>query len=319
MTADQMLLESQNSNRTIIRHIWWTSLILVSLTLGGCRKTKTTTTDREPLRDRPSGQLLKLYAQKEFQFEWLAMKLDADLVSNGESRGFKANVRMRRDSVIWISVTPALGIEVFRVLVTPDSLKYISRIPDDKYYFLGSFQAVNSLMGIEVDFVMLQDLLVGNAIGLDPDEGRFRSEVDGDDYLLTSKYRRKVRRVVGVDDRKLSQEDTIVVNPEDPRYRRAMRRSDDDDLIISRYWLDGQTYRLVKSVFNDLLRQRAMELEYRDFQEESGQLHPSRVRLTVREPGKQQTLSFRITKIASGKTHDFPFDIPTDFERKLSP
>lgn len=298
----------------------WIAAFAVMSVFAGCKKTKSVAGDREPLRERGSAYLLRHYSSNEFQFEWLAMKLDADLITGGDSRGFKANIRMRRDSVIWISVSPALGIEVFRVMVTPDSLKYISRIPDDKYYYLGGFQSISNLMGVDPDFSMLQDILLGNAIGLDPDEGRFRSEVDGDWYLLTSKYRRNVRRVVGVDDRKLSREDTILVNPDDPKYRRAVRRADEDDLIISRYWLEGESYRLVKSIFNDLIRQRSMELEYKDFQkDESGQFYPSRNRLTVRDPAGQQVLSFRITKMATGKTYDFPFEIPSDFERKLSP
>ncbi|MFN8699346.1 MAG: DUF4292 domain-containing protein [Flavobacteriales bacterium] len=294
--------------------------LVVIASFSSCRKSKDLISAKEPLRDRPSGHILRQYEQNEFKFDWLGMKIDAETQNQDESVNFKATVRMRRDSAIWISLSPALGIEVFRVLITQDSVKYISRIPENKYYYLGGFQSMNELLGVEMDFPMLQDLLIGNAIGLDREEGRFRSEIDQDNYLLISRYKRKVRRVVGVDDRKITPQDSISVNPDDPRFRRAVKRADDDDLIISRYWLNGETFRLVRSLFDDILRQRSVEVNYSDFQAaDNGQFYPGECRLKITSPGMQQDVSFRITKIVTGKTYDFPFEIPDDFERKLSP
>jgi hypothetical protein len=225
---------------------------------------------------------------------------------------------MRRDSAIWVSITPALGIEMIRLMVTPDSLKYLSKIPDNKFYYTGAFEDINRLIGIGIDFDMLQDLLIGNALGLDKDEGKFRSEIDMDRYLLISKYKRKVRRVVGVDDRKL-ENDTIVVNPNDPRYKRTVRRMDEDEgLIVSRYWLEPEHFRLMKSVFNDLIRQRNMEVTYDEFKEDNGQFYPAKCRLQLNSLANNQELNFEITKISSGKAYDFPFEIPDDYEKRDS-
>jgi len=293
--------------------------MIALVVLSGCKKAKPLSETKDPLRHKPAGFLLRQNEKNQFNFEWLAMKVDAEMSAKGESRGFKANIRMRRDSVIWISISPALGIEVFRVLITPDSVKYISRIPDDKYYYAGGFTAVTDLAGVDMDFNMIQDLLIGNAVGIDNDETKFRSEIDEFNYLLISKYRRKVRRAVGVDDRKLNPQDSLTVNPNDPRYQRAVKKSDEEDLIISRYWLDGERYRLVKSIFNDLINQRAVEIEYADFVEETGQFYPSNCRLKVRDPLREQEINFKITKLVIGKTSDFPFEIPSDFERKLTP
>jgi hypothetical protein len=270
------------------------------------------------VKNRTAGFVLKRYNESRFDYDWLGMKVDADFGTEEESSGFKATIRMRKDSLIWVSITPALGIEMIRVMITPDSLKYLSKIPDNKFYYLGTFDDVNKLVGISFDFEMLQQLLVGNAIGLEKDEKRFRSEVDGDDYLLISKYRRKVRRVVGVDDRKL-EGDTILVNPDDPRYQRTMRKSEDaDDLIVSRYWFEAAQYRLIKSVFNDLLRQRMLEVSYNDFQPDGEQFYPAKCRLIISSTQQRQVLNYEITKLSSGKAYDFPFEIPDDYPRRDS-
>ena len=41
---------------------------------------------------------------------------------------FNAFIRMRKDSVLWVSVNALLGIEAFRVLITPDSVKVINKL-----------------------------------------------------------------------------------------------------------------------------------------------------------------------------------------------
>lgn len=270
------------------------------------------------VKNRTAGYVLKRYNEARFDYGWLGMKVDADFGTESESSGFKATIRMRKDSLIWVSITPALGIEMIRVVVSPDSLKYLSKIPDNKFYYVGAFEDVNRLVGTSFDFEMLQQLLVGNAIGLEKDERRFRSEVDNNDYLLISKYRRKVRRVVGVDDRKL-ESDTIIVNPEDPRFKRTVRKNEDaDDLIISRYWFEAVQFRLVKSVFNDLIRQRTLEISYDNFQQNEEQFYPSKCRLTISSPQAKQVLNYEITKLSSGKAYEFPFEIPADYPRRDS-
>jgi hypothetical protein len=293
------------------------SIVVFSSLLSSCKSTREQAKEKA-VRNRTAGFVLKRYNESRFDYDWLGMKVDADFGTESESSGFKATIRMRKDSLIWVSITPALGIEMIRVMITPDSLKYLSKIPDNKFYYIGTFEDVNRLIGTAFDFEMLQQLLVGNAIGLEKDERRFRSEVDDDDYLLISKYRRKVRRVVGIDDRKL-ENDTIRVNPEDPRFQKTMKRSEDaDDLIVSRYWFEAAHFRLVNSVFNDLLRQRTLEISYSDFRPNEQQFYPSRCRLTITNPMSKQMLNYEITKISSGKAYDFPFEIPDDYIRRDS-
>lgn len=297
-------------------------VLFIIVFASSCRKTKEATATREPLKERGAGFLLKRYERNEFDFQWLGMKIDAEFLRLGDTQGFKANVRMKKDSVIWISISPALGIEVFRVKITPDSLQYVSKIPDNKYYYSGPYEALNAIVHTDLDFEMLQEIFVGNAIGLEKDEGKFRTEVDDEKYLLVSKYKRRIRRVVGVDDRKLDPNDTIVVNPNDRRYQRAVRKNE-DDLIVSRYWLEPDNFRLVRSIFDDLLRQRTIKIEYRDFksdgQEENAQVYPSRCVMNIRDTQGETRVEYEITKLVLNKPYETALDIPEDFERRLNP
>ncbi|MBL7941603.1 MAG: DUF4292 domain-containing protein, partial [Flavobacteriales bacterium] len=213
----------------------------------------------------------------------------------------------------------ALGIEVLRVMITPDSVKYVSKIPDNKYYYEGDFEVVNEMVKTNIDFDMLQDILVGNAIGLEKDEGKFRSEIDGSRYLLTSRYKRKVKKVVGVDDKDMETVDTIAYNPNDRRYQRAVEKADDGELVISRYWLNGETYRLEKSVFDDLLHKRTIEIEYSDFEEVDGQFYPSKCLVRIHDWNQVNELRFTIDRISAGKAYELEYEVPEGFERRSNP
>ncbi|MCK5346290.1 MAG: DUF4292 domain-containing protein, partial [Candidatus Heimdallarchaeota archaeon] len=49
-------------------------------------------------------------------------KIDVDLVINGIANHVKGNLAIYRDSLMVLSVIPALGYEAIRIMCTPDSI-----------------------------------------------------------------------------------------------------------------------------------------------------------------------------------------------------
>ncbi|MBS1599335.1 MAG: DUF4292 domain-containing protein [Bacteroidetes bacterium] len=85
--------------------------------------------------------------------------------ADGKDYEFNAFLRMEKDHVIWISINALLGIEAFRAIITPDSVKVINKLEKTV-----SFRSVNYLKEIAnfpFNFQTLQDLIVGNAIYID--------------------------------------------------------------------------------------------------------------------------------------------------------
>src|SRR5690606_29317761 len=81
---------------------------------------------------------------------------------NKQSIAFSAKVRISRDSIIWISVSPALGIEALRVMATPDSVFMMNKI--DRTYYAGDYQYLKELLKADVDFQMFQGILTGQSL-----------------------------------------------------------------------------------------------------------------------------------------------------------
>ena len=85
--------------------------------------------------------------------------------SDGKDYEFNAFIHMKKDSLIWVSINAALGIEAFRLLITPDSVKILDKLK--KVARLRSVSFLQEEIHLPVDFKTVQDLLVGNPIYLD--------------------------------------------------------------------------------------------------------------------------------------------------------
>lgn len=76
-----------------------------------------------------------------------------------------AYIRVRKDSIIWISLTGALGIEGYRLLINKDSVKMMNKLQKNIQYKTISY--LQELTEVPFDFYSLQDLIVGNPIFVD--------------------------------------------------------------------------------------------------------------------------------------------------------
>ena len=71
---------------------------------------------------------------------------------------------IKKDSIIWISVSGPIVDEVIRAVITKDSLKMYNRL--DKQLFLRKMSDAEELLNIPFDFSTLQDMLIGNPVYL---------------------------------------------------------------------------------------------------------------------------------------------------------
>ena len=58
--------------------------------------------------------------------DWLLLKGKINLEKEGQKINVSTDIRIRRDSAIWLSVNGPFGIELFRAVLTPDSIFYIN-------------------------------------------------------------------------------------------------------------------------------------------------------------------------------------------------
>ncbi|MEO6963041.1 MAG: DUF4292 domain-containing protein [Puia sp.] len=97
--------------------------------------------------------------------------------SDGKDYEFNAFLRLQKDKMIWVSINALLGIEAFRAVITPDSVKVLSKL--DKVYQLRSVSYLQEITHLPFDFQTLQSLLLGNPIYLDSNIVFYRKDDQG--------------------------------------------------------------------------------------------------------------------------------------------
>ena len=85
--------------------------------------------------------------------------------TDGKKYDVNANLRMYKDSAIWISITAILGIEGLRAYITKDSVKILNK--QDKVYSARSVAYLQEMTALPLDLQSLQDILVGNPVFVD--------------------------------------------------------------------------------------------------------------------------------------------------------
>ena len=99
-------------------------------------------------------------AIQNLDFDYLTSSSKIRYRNDGDNVSATANIRVKKDSIIWISVTPGFGIEAARGLITRDSVSFINRL--DKEYSTYSFKELSNKFNFDLDYDLLQAVLVGD-------------------------------------------------------------------------------------------------------------------------------------------------------------
>src|SRR5437868_1270848 len=100
------------------------------------------------------------------EFTTFSAKVDVDYIDAADKKyDVNANLRMYKDSAIWVSINAVFGIEGLRALITKDSIKILDK--QDKIYTARSIKFLQEVSAVPFDLHSLQELLIGNAVFLD--------------------------------------------------------------------------------------------------------------------------------------------------------
>ena len=106
-------------------------------------------------------------------FEWLTANMDIQAEVNGQAfNDLSGQLRMRKDSIIWLSVTATMGVEVLRAKVSNDSVWLVNRL--EKTYLAEPLDSLAQQLGeYRIDRLpMVQFVLLNNIEGVPPVENQ---------------------------------------------------------------------------------------------------------------------------------------------------
>jgi hypothetical protein len=112
--------------------------------------------------------------QHNIDFKTFDAKIKVDFErGDGRKVDFNAFVRLKKDSILWMTVNWALG-EAMRVKITPDSVIILDKLKNTVQF--RSVESLQEVMRIPLTFKDLQNVIVGNPIFLDSNINSYKKD-----------------------------------------------------------------------------------------------------------------------------------------------
>tara|TARA_R110001592_G_scaffold29262_3_gene106294 strand:- start:623 stop:1441 length:819 start_codon:yes stop_codon:yes gene_type:complete len=234
-----------------------------------------------------SKELVDLLSKNEFQFTSISAKAEIEYTEE-KSTSFKAHLRIQKDSIIWISITPVLGIEIARVMITQDSVMLMNRVKSE--YFKGDFDYINKMFNVEFDYEMLQSLLIGNSLEFEDNE-KLRTSIDrkSDRYFIGTEKKRKVKKDLKKEKEKIKEQSQVI-------------------------WLEPKTFKIVELLVLDPNKDQSLNAIFSDHRILNEQLFPFKLVFNIRSK-KELKINVDYSKITLDKEQSYSFKIPSKYEQ----
>ena len=158
----------------------YTLLVLGLFFLSSCKSAKSIVSSDVASESVSAKQLINTYQSKLTDFNTLKGRISIDYERGKDKKSVGLDIRMEKDKHIWMSALFGVG----KVLITPDKVAFYNRW--DKEYFDGDFSYLSNLLGTEIDFEKLQNILLGQTI-YDLKKQSHKISVADNSYVLTPK------------------------------------------------------------------------------------------------------------------------------------
>ena len=235
--------------------------------LIGCTSTKTVTTKNSNL-SLTAKQLIKENAKKAPSFKTLVARVKIDYTAGENSKSTTVSFRMEKDKVIWMS---KLGF--IKALITPERVSFYNKL--DNTYFDGDYKYLSDLLGTDLDFNKVQNMLLGEAL----------YELNKNDFEV------------------LTQENQYVLKPK--KQPKAF------ELF---YILDASHFKINSQQLAQAKEKRMLQIDYTSYQEIDKQTFPQHIQINAVEALEETRLHLEFKSIALNEKLSFPFNIPSGFD-----
>lgn len=235
-----------------------------------------------PRLDRPEGapeaisqkKLLQKIIEARGDFEKVRLRGKGSYQGGGGSQSFRFDLRIQRDSLIWLSISdPLLGIGIARGQMSPQRIAAYNSL--DRTYFEGKPEQLQRFIDMDYEFGQLQGLLL--------------AEIDPPDSKLQMGYQPGYYHLMDYD----------------TSQQAAPARRDFQEWKVDPGHYKAQQHRLRQPILG-----RSFEFTYEDFQPQRP--HLPRV-IQWRSSPKKRELKLDIKRVDIDGDFDFPFQIPADY------
>ncbi|MCX6269764.1 MAG: DUF4292 domain-containing protein [Bacteroidetes bacterium] len=242
---------------------------------------------KQPIREEGVDYIFNLLKKNELKFDWLSAKFNASFEVNNKKSHISGQIRIKKDSLIWVSLTPILGLEAARILINLDSVFFMNRI--DNTFLTSDFTYINAYLNSGFDFDLLQSLIVGNDLSYYEND-KFKVNIDNLKYRLNTIGRRKLKKYV-------------------------RNSTENRKVLLQNIWVNPDNGKIEQLNVKELNKEnKKLEARYSDFVTIGNQVIPGRITMEIKAE-KNINIDIEFSKIKLNEPLNFPFTIPSKYTR----
>lgn len=244
-------------------------VILLLAIASSCKSAKLLT-DKTLDAKMPAKTIIRNHYKNTVDFKTLTGRLRIEYSDGYSSQSLGVSLRMEKDKAIWLSAP--LG--VVKAMITPDRVTFYNKLENN--YFDGSFEYLSRLLGTDLDYKKVQNLLLGEAL-FDLRDDRY--EVS----LNTSSYELKPEKTM--------------------------------DLFKTLFLIYPGSFKLASQQIAQPLQKRLLEIRYKDYQEKNNKLVPNTVGILAIDNNQRNVIDIEYRNIEFNTKVSFPYKIPNGYEK----
>ncbi len=274
-------------------------LIWVVFFLGSCSSVKSTAKQKD-IPVITENKLLKNIAHNSLEYQTIyAKKVNVSFIDKNELLSFKALMKIKKDHFIQVSVIAPLGIEVARVLLTPDSIKFMNMF--DKKYFLSDYTYISDRFDVNLNFDCVQKILTNTffdieSCGSEGKEKKYKLDRTDDSYLLSSIEEKVLSRKI-------------------KRLYKKKQKNKEYTLVLQKIDIDPFLFRPVQMLVEDMDDKTGVSVSYKNFKDYSGKKFPEKIVFNLFSEEKKTVLEIEFDKIEFNVDMDSNFRIPSKYTK----
>lgn len=275
-------------------------VLIVSCFLFSCKSVKKIVVHQE-IPSITENKLLKNIYTNELEFNSLYSKrIDIVFTQNGKSVNLKGTLKIQRDSFIQISVSAPLGIEVGRVLLTRDSVKFIDSF--HKKYFLSDYKYFYNKFEADLGYDCFQKILTNaffnfqNCTGTGLNEKKYKLDRDNNSYVLSTLEEKALGRKI-------------------KKLYRKKRKNKEFALILQKIQIDPKSFRPVSMSVEDVEEEVGVSVNYNDFRDFEGKFFPEKVMFNFFSEEDKISLEMRFVRLEFNTAIEPNFRISSKYKQ----
>lgn len=251
-----------------VRKIFSLFILLLTFILTSCKSTQVLT-EGKVKSNLSAKNIISNHYKSLLVFKTIRGRLKVDFNEGDKSQSFTLSLRMEKDKTIWLSAP----LSLVKVLITPTRVSFYNKL--DNTYFDGDFSYLSTLLGTDLDFEQIQNLLIGQAI-----------------FNL--------------------KDDTYFASISDNKYE--LKPKNDIELFKKLFLIEPNDFKMSLQQLSQPINGRLLNINYKTYQTIEQKPFPDELVIEAEESGKKTSIAIAYKNIEFDQEVSFPYSIPNGFK-----